>query len=352
MEREDRTPENTKAPRRNHMKPVKGLRYTTLVGLVVAFIVGVVATLIAENVVGSEAIAFSTVGLVSFLFSVALAGASIVLAIAAITLGRTSEQAMIDRSDESIRLQNDIFIKTTDALQRIESSTGVTEKRIEDIISGRVGDISQRVAERAFADRRLTGGTQKELAEEIRESLLDELSAARMKEHTEAAKKRNKKEAEAADCYARFKDATLLALANHQNVKSEKIAEGSVVASKEGLVDGIFTTASVRFGVASFSAHELIREKYLPYFTNYLTKLSLEISRGTFGKVFLVFEGELAEEDEFNQQFNQIKVLMQQEIADNLFLIFGSPSDISDRILETVQPQSEEAEGDEGDRSS
>lgn len=133
---EDKTEKPVKAP--------KSISYGKLGGFVLVFVVGVVVTLIFQNAIKIESITFSTVSLVSFLFSVVLAGASIFLAITAIALGKASEQAMIHRSDESIRLQNQIFTKTTDALARIESSTGVTERRVEDIISGRIGNISQR----------------------------------------------------------------------------------------------------------------------------------------------------------------------------------------------------------------
>ncbi len=92
-------------------------------GLLIAYLLGLATHLLARNFFSGQPLTFSTPELINFVLSVLLSGASIFLAIAAIALGRFSEQAIIDRSDESIRLQNAVFQKTTDALQRIESST-------------------------------------------------------------------------------------------------------------------------------------------------------------------------------------------------------------------------------------
>src|SRR5581483_10511264 len=99
-----------------------GISYQTAAACAISFLVGVVAALLVKNALSSEQITFSTPSLLGFLFGVALSAASIVLAIAAIALGKISEHSIIRRSDESIRLQNEVFVRTTDALARIESS--------------------------------------------------------------------------------------------------------------------------------------------------------------------------------------------------------------------------------------
>lgn len=98
-------------------------------GFLMVYVLGLATHLLARNFFSGQSLTFSTPELINFVLSVLLSGASIFLAITAIALGRFSEQAIINRSDESIRLQNEVFQKTTEALQRIESSTGVTEKR-------------------------------------------------------------------------------------------------------------------------------------------------------------------------------------------------------------------------------
>lgn len=153
------------------------ISFSLLGGLIIAFLLGFAAHAIGQNVGSTDTLTFSTPELINFVLSVLLSGASIFLAVAAIALGKFSEQAMIQRSDESIRLQNEVFQKTTEALQRIESSTGVTEKRIEDIISGRVGDISQKIAQIASQKQGSEGGVKpKEIEDMVRLSLMESLA--------------------------------------------------------------------------------------------------------------------------------------------------------------------------------
>ena len=145
--------------------------------IVIAFLSGYIFHNFIMNTEGTYIYSFSTPDLINFILSVILSGASIVLAISAISLGKFSEQAITQRSDESIKLQNEVFMETTEALQRIESSTGVTEKRIEDIISGRVGDLSQKIARIATESGERAGSLKPEEIEDlIRKTLLQSLN--------------------------------------------------------------------------------------------------------------------------------------------------------------------------------
>lgn len=119
----------------------RDISYKQIFTVVFSFILGIAVILIIQNYIKSEIISFSTIDIINFLFSIALSSVSIFLAIVAIMLSRSSEKAVIERSDESIRLQNEIYLKTIDTLERIELSTGITEKRIDDIVSGRVKTI-------------------------------------------------------------------------------------------------------------------------------------------------------------------------------------------------------------------
>ena len=144
------------------------ITYKQIGVIVLSFSLGLISALLLKNAGTTQASTFTTTELVGFVLSVIVSGASMVLAVAAIALGRASEQAVVTRSDESIRLQNEVFTKTTEALQRIEASTGVTEKRIEDIIAGRVGDISHQIAEMASKGGKQSPKDFKELEENIR----------------------------------------------------------------------------------------------------------------------------------------------------------------------------------------
>lgn len=328
------------------MRPVKApksISYGQLGGIVLALIAGVVITLICQNVTKSENISFSTVSLVTFLFSIALVGASIVLAITAIALGKASERAMIERSDESIRLQNEVFLKTTDALQRIESSTGVTEKRIEDMISGRAGIISQEVAERALSDKLVSGPTRKQLEEEIRRSIMKEFSTATKKIPKKFEDEQFKKFDEANMDYRKFQETILLGLANSTNLKAEKIGDGNYKSSKEGLVDGVFVSDGLKFAVSTFPTKEILKDGFLHGFSAFIERLIHEISQGTFAGVFLAFDDGLTEDSEFNKQFKQAKTLFREDIADKLFMVSGSPEEMIKHILVTIGKKSKGA---------
>ena len=164
------------------------------IGLIIfVFMLGIISALLLSNAQTGTPTTFTTTELIGFVLSVILAGAAIVLAISAITLGKSSEQAVIKRSDESIRLQNEVFTKTTEALQRIESSTGVTEKRIEDIISGRAGEISRELAEITIRDRKVLPDDARKLEENIRRSIMHSVTEQSVEER-EALQKRREKE--------------------------------------------------------------------------------------------------------------------------------------------------------------
>lgn len=320
-------------------KVSKGISYSLLGCLALAFIVGVVATLIFQNVTKSETVTFSTISLVSFLFSVALVGASIVLAVTAIGISKASEQAMIDRSDESIRLQNEIFMKTTDALQRIESSTGVTEKRVEDIISGRAGDISQRIAEQAVGGKLIPLRSRSRLEEEAKKSIVDELSEAKRKERKRAGLRQTEDKFKARTSHEKFNADVLLGLANEKKVKSEKIGEGIYGRKKEELVDGVFVIDGKKFAVSTFSQKEILQYLFLTGFSRFINDVSLEIDSGAFERAFFVFDGKLKDDNEYNKQFTQAKKLMRKDLCDKLFIISGSIEEINQQILSTFKSE-------------
>ena len=184
---------------------------------------------------------FTTTELIGFVLSVILSGASIVLAITAIALGKYSELAIMHRSDESIRLQNEVFVKTTDAPQRIESSTGVTEKRIEDIISGRVGDISQQIAEMAIGGGKYRTRDPRNLEENIRKSLLKTIREDKGgPADIEARQEKRKKREEERKMYQTAHEKALYAIANMKGIAIEKVGHGNVSESGKELFDGIY----------------------------------------------------------------------------------------------------------------
>ncbi len=67
------------------------VRLSSIVMIVVSFLVGVFLALTISQALQQRDIALSPVGLISFFFAVALGGASIVLAVVAIVFSRVSE---------------------------------------------------------------------------------------------------------------------------------------------------------------------------------------------------------------------------------------------------------------------
>jgi hypothetical protein len=168
-------------------------------------------------------------------------------------LGKFSEDALIRRSDESIRLQNDVFLKTTDALQRIESSTGVTEKRLEDIVSGRVGAISQSIAEIATSQPR--GKSPRDLEEQIRKSILEELrpAASVSREMRQAAfEEQQRKRAEEEKLYAKLLEELRITVANQEGVELKHLGDGTIKGEGLDLFDVVAKKGDKTFGFCLF----------------------------------------------------------------------------------------------------
>lgn len=212
-----------------------------------AFVLGICSTLLFQNTGAGQPTTFTTTELFGFVLSVLVSGASIVLAIAAIALGRASEHSVTLRSDESIRLQNEVFAKTTDALQRIESSTGVTEKRIEDIIAGRAGDLSREIAEKTRGQ--IADPTK--LEESIRASLLESVRTAPSPDAIEARRRLSEEqEAEYRKCH----DELQLAIANLNGVSIKKLGHGAGTITDDGrdIHDGLYVIRGKKIAMSTF----------------------------------------------------------------------------------------------------
>lgn len=235
------------------------ITYKQLGVILISFVIGLVTALLISNSQQDSVTSFTTTELIGFVLTVVVSGASIVLAISAIALGKTSEQAVIKRSDESIKLQTDIFTKTTDALQSIKASTGVTEKRIEDIISGRAGEISRQLAEIA-SDETVTGKIDmKELEEKIKKSITGTLE----REETEEDKKRRMARRQELQAkrkqYHKAHDKLLYSIANKDGVGIVKFGHGTPsfdVTEEYGRFDGVFKQNKHTLAVNTFMPTE------------------------------------------------------------------------------------------------
>jgi uncharacterized protein (DUF1778 family) len=270
------------------------ITYKQIGVIILSFSLGLISALLLQNAGTTQASTFTTTELIGFVLSVIVSGASMVLAVAAIALGRSSEQAVITRSDESIRLQNEVFTKTTEALQRIEASTGVTEKRIEDIIAGRVGDISHQIAQMASKGGKQSPKDLQELEENIRRSLLSSIRdddkvdrrhafiEKRQRDEAEKAEKA-RLEQELEDTYQAAHQKTLLNFGNKKGVTINKLEHGSPSKSGEDLFDGLFTYQERSLGVSTFRPDS--SEDMLKIF---ILNASSELAKNTIDELYIV----------------------------------------------------------------
>lgn len=223
------------------------------IGLIIfSFFLGCISAFLISNSQSASTTSFSTTELIGFVLSVILSGASIVLAISAIALGKSSEKSVIDRSDESIRLQNEVFIRTTEALQRIEASTGVTEKRIEDIITGRVGDISQKIAGLASEAREKSGHSKKDLEEEIKSTLMRAIKGSSSVNSSDDIETKMKERELRENIYLSIHNTIMDYIKNIAGIVVGKIGHGSPNKKGDDQIDSIFTLDNKRIGVSTF----------------------------------------------------------------------------------------------------
>jgi hypothetical protein len=264
-----------------------------LSALVIAFISGYFTNNLIANANSTNVYSFSTPELINFILSVLLSGASIILAISAISLGKFSEQAMIQRSDESIRLQNEVFQKTTDALQRIESSTGVTEKRIEDIIAGRVGDLSQKLAKIATESKEgSTSLKPKEIEELIRKTLLESRSTYNVLPSSiesslgslESSLSKLDQRQQASEKYQENHSKLETELTNRKDLRAIKLGQGKPTASGLALFDDVFETKDdTKIAIIDFPS-DMGSDTLQTVFTNSIA----ELREGTVDFVYIL----------------------------------------------------------------
>lgn len=311
------------------------ISYSLLGLLVIVFLLGGAAYGLFQNMSSQQTLTFSTPALIGFVLTIILAGASIVLAVSAIMLGKFSEQAMIKRSDESIRIQNEVFQKTTDALQRIESSTGVTEKRIEDIISGRVGDISQNVARIATEKREGEVGLNiKELEETIQRSILETLgeggiagSYSRYKEADLRRTLEQRERQEKEDAYKALHTRMLKAFSTRDDLTALQMGTASLGATGDGLFDGIYQTEDGNhIGVIDFAPHH--QKTSVSKFTSNSLH---ELSTGYMSQAFILLYEPVDKEKEV--AFDDAVATASPEIKERILLVKCVP----DRVEEVVK---------------
>lgn len=300
-----------------------------LTALLFAFFLGGASYAILLNALNKELTTFSTTSLIGFVISILLSGASIILAIVAIILGKSSEDAMTTRSDSSIHLQNQIFQRTIDALQRIESSTGVTEKRVEDIIAGRVASVSQKIAAEVATEKRADSRqVQAEDIEKIlKRSLLDRnwISHASETSPEHAAKEeREKAERNTEVKYQSDHTEALRAFAMRNDLKAIKLGHGSPDQKAERLFDGLFVRADgKKIAMSTF------RKDATVYLQQFIPNALRELHQGAVEQIYMIlFETNPAMERVYESALS----IIAPELAGRMALLVCPAEQINEKI--------------------
>jgi hypothetical protein len=245
------TEQNSEPQKRPKMIP-----YRHLVTVLVTLALGIVAGLLLQNTLTTHQVTLSGPGLISFVFTVALGAASVILAIITMVLSSHADAALTRRSDEGIRLQTDAFVRTNEVLSKIQASTGVTEKRIEDIISGRTNIIAQEVVEKSLrGSRDVMGEPVEKLKDELAASLKSELRSLLVSEpgaaqlRLELMQKRQQTAAEINREWKIFRTAVVTALRQQAGFRLVSEAEGNLGADElEKFWDAVFDVRGTRVG--------------------------------------------------------------------------------------------------------
>ncbi|TWU01634.1 hypothetical protein [Neorhodopirellula pilleata] len=297
----------------------RSITYRQLSVIGVTFVAGLLVGLFFLSASNSQITSLTPMALIGFVISVLLGGASIILAVVAIQLGRSSETTLAARNDDSLRLQTEIYTKTAEALQKIAASTDVTEKRIEDIISGRVGEISHDLARNIPRSRKSPDQTEEAIRQQIFRSLRSQES--------EAQRKRDKELEEAREeAYQAAHKKALIGFANKQHFKVMKLEHGSVNEEGENLFDGIYSRRGDKVAISTFRPSWPARDIQL-----FLLSALPELKKGLITKlVLLLFTDE--EQPLRSSTTEALLELLPEDLRERVFVIECTYDDIEREI--------------------
>ena len=330
----------------NEIKKDIVIPLNTLIFWIFFFLVGIVATLIFQKISSNESISVSSLDLLTFTFSIALTGASIILAMVAIDLGKKSEQTTMMQNNESLRLQNEIFVKTNDTLQKIGTSTGITEKRIEDIISGRISNISQNIAntmvDQEFVKKNdldnLEKSIQKTIFKELRKDTNYPNYSILGTTPTDISEVDPRLKSEARKNLDMFNMSILYGIVNLNKYSVLKIGEGRLTGEGQDAIDGIFKKDDKIFGICTFlNEYTKLSKPNEETVNTFFNTLLNEIASKNLYKIFLVYDQEISEDNIYNKVWKNLKIYSKKEIIDNIIFLHGSIEEVSSQIDKELQ---------------
>jgi len=300
-----------------------------LVTLVITLGTGVVAGLLLQGDLVKENVTLSIPALISFIFTIALGAGSIILAVVTLTLSRQAEDALVRRSDEGIRLQTEVHLRTTEALSGIQASTDVTEKRIEDIISGRTSIIiAQEVLDKSFQGKpQLRGPALDNLKTVLADTLRSELLPLLVGQPSAALRRLREMEErqEVSSEWRKFRSAVVDAL---QGVSGSGLvceAEGDLDAeTQEEFWDAVLLIGARKIGFAVYTTR---RHGSWPLVRSFAARIGLRATQDKLQGVYVVLDE--AKEGPFAELVQTIQATAPQC---RVVFIGGTPQRIADQV--------------------
>jgi len=326
-----------------------------LITICITFLIGLVAGLVINKLLSPEQISFSTVALISFVFTVALGASAIILAVITIVLSRNAEDALIRRSDEGIRLQNDVFVRTSEVLSKIQASTGVTEKRIEDIIAGRTGPlVEEAVAKSKLDEAGVSKGAVEKISKDLAESLKSEImplirSAPSIAEARLVAieTKQNKKEA-ISKRWREFRSEVVNEIRQVSGVEIISETEGRTRAEKpEEFWDAMIKINNKGVGLDIHTKDQLWEEegtyhnllKSSSSRREYIGDLTCRALEDNIEKIIIIFDEDIWSQADIVELHKLIDIFDQNSKCIEIVPISGSPKDLAKKIVEIVNEE-------------
>lgn len=354
-----------------------------------AFIFGATVAVLVLRAMQGEVETISTAALLGVLFIAGLAVAAMVLAIVAISLSRTAERAIAEKSDEINAVQAEMIARTLAVIERMESSV----LRFGDEIADTIYDNFEMLAEEIHGTPVSRDVSCPDITDAVKDPLADESIAVEQQEVLEetpisaveivpeetlvkvdeaptavsepvvvkdvpvAIEEKPQAEAvcekpavvdpvadelrdKADRKYGEFKDIVLLGISNYPGVIARKIGEGQYRTHGDELADGVFVIQNDRVAVCTFCTNEIITERFMgesgDSFNVFLRSLVNELKCGHFTRVFLVFDGKLTNDSLYANALNGLSGKIDSETFACFELFEGSPDIVIPELTERV----------------
>jgi hypothetical protein len=300
-----------------------GISYQSLAIFGAGLLIGLILLQLFNNHLAGEKVTLSTVEIISFILGTALSISSIVLSLMAIVLSKITEETIADLVTEGKDLQHQIFSKNQEVLSKLESSTGITEKRIDDI------------ARAVSAVPRSAKNSQDDIKEIIRQNLPSSgittiSSDETLRKFERTARQKSKEE---------FDKGVMVEVSNMEGLKIEKMGEGSYDGSGYELADLVFTYNGGTYSLSTFYVDE--KESAVSHYggeslKSYIYSIAGAIGQGTFQHSFFAFSKMTFEEQDFKPIYKEITDVLSKDIVQKLHFINGTPKEIALKIAELV----------------